>query len=152
MNKKVRITKAFKFEAGHALYGHDGLCKNIHGHGYKLFVTLIGSPITNRNDVKYGMMMDFGDLKKIINKIIVDPFDHATILNVDSPHKELADELEKRGHKIVRVNYQPTTEMILFDFVAKIQQHLPEHIQLHSLKLRETETCYAEWFASDNED
>lgn len=96
MSTKIRITKEFKFETGHALYGYDGLCKNVHGHSYKLAVTLIGIPIADENHVKYGMVMDFSDLKKIVNEIIVTPFDHATVLNVNSPHKELADSMEKR--------------------------------------------------------
>ena len=40
------------------------------------------------------MVMDFGDLKEIVNKIITKPFDHATVLNVNSPHKELADNIK----------------------------------------------------------
>ena len=63
---KIRITKKFRFEAAHALYGYDGKCKNIHGHNYKLFVTIIGKPISNQSDVKFGMVMDFDDLKKIV--------------------------------------------------------------------------------------
>lgn len=61
---KIRITKQFSFETGHALYGYDGKCKNVHGHSYKLSVTVIGIPITDTNNVKYGMVIDFGDLKK----------------------------------------------------------------------------------------
>ena len=49
---KIRITKKFEFEAGHALYGYDGKCKNIHGHSYKLWVTVIGSPIEDSSHVK----------------------------------------------------------------------------------------------------
>ena len=99
MDKVIRITKEFKFETGHALYGYDGLCKNVHGHSYKLSVTLLGTPITDPDHVKYGMVMDFSDLKKIVNKTIVTPFDHATVLNVDSPHKELADAKSKENAK-----------------------------------------------------
>ena len=95
------------------------------------------------------MVMDFSDLKKIVNTLVVKPFDHATVLNVDSPHKDLADSMEKRGHKILRVNYQPTSEMMVIDFDEKISAALPSHLQLHHLILRETETCYAEWYASD---
>ena len=51
----------------HALYGYDGLCKNIHGHSYKLFVTVQGNPINDPSHVKYGMVIDFSDLKKISN-------------------------------------------------------------------------------------
>ena len=64
----IRITKQFSFEAGHALYGYDGKCKNVHGHSYKLSVTVIGHPITDRENVKLGMVIDFGDLKKIVIK------------------------------------------------------------------------------------
>ena len=49
----IRITKKFDFETGHALYGYDGKCKNIHGHSYKLFVTVQGTPITDSSHVKY---------------------------------------------------------------------------------------------------
>lgn len=151
MDKVIRITKEFKFETGHALYGYDGLCKNVHGHSYKLSVTLLGTPITDPDHVKYGMVMDFGDLKKIVNETIVTPFDHATVLNVDSPHKELADTMESRGHKIMRVQYQPTSEMMVLDFAEKIKARLPEQLKLNHLILRETETSYAEWYASDQE-
>jgi len=149
MSNTIRITKEFKFETGHALYGYDGLCKNVHGHSYKLSVTVIGKPIEDQSHVKFGMVMDFSDLKAIVNKLIVKPFDHATVLNTNSPHKELADSMEKRGHKIMRVNYQPTSEMMVVDFAEKIAKELPEHLSLHHLILRETETSYAEWYAAD---
>ncbi len=64
----IRITKQFSFETGHALYGYDGKCKNVHGHSYKLSVTVIGSPITDRSNVKFGMVIDFTDLKKIVKE------------------------------------------------------------------------------------
>ena len=149
MNKKVRVTKQFKFETGHAIYGYDGLCKNVHGHSFKLDVTIIGQPINDPDHVKNGMVIDFGDLKTIVNKEIVQPFDHATVLNVKSPHKEIADEMESRGHKILRVSYQPTCEMMIIDFALKLKDKLPNHLKLYSLKLRETETAFAEWYADD---
>lgn len=147
---KIRITKEFTFETGHALYGHDGKCKNIHGHSYKLSVTIIGNPIKNTNDSKYGMIMDFSDLKKIIKEEIVNRFDHATIFNKNTPHLELANNLKSMGHNIVLVDYQPTSEMLVLDFADKIKKRLPNNIKLFSLKLRETGTCYAEWYANDN--
>lgn len=146
----IRITKQFSFETGHALYGYDGKCKNVHGHSYKLSVTVIGKPITDKNNVKYGMVIDFSDLKKIVKSEIVDVFDHATVFNKNTPHVELAKELEKRGHNILLVDYQPTSEMMVIDFSEKIKKHLPKNIKLHSLKLQETETSFAEWYASDN--
>lgn len=82
---KIRITKAYKFDMAHALPGHDGLCKNIHGHSYELLVTLIGEPINDQNSPKNGMVIDFKDLKKIIKDLIVDQFDHSLVLRDDTP-------------------------------------------------------------------
>ena len=147
---KIRITKQFSFETGHALYGYDGKCKNVHGHSYKLSVTVIGTPITDTSHVKLGMVIDFGDLKKIVKEDIEEVFDHATVFNKNTPHLELARELEKRGHNVILVDYQPTSENMIIDFANKIKVRLPENIALHSLKLKETETSYAEWYASDN--
>lgn len=146
----IRITKQFSFETGHALYGYDGKCKNVHGHSYKLSVTVFGRPISDTSHVKFGMVIDFGDLKKIVQEEIVDIFDHATVFNKNTPHVELAEELANRGHNVLLVDYQPTSEMMVIDFAKKIQKRLPGHISLHSLKLQETETSYAEWYASDN--
>lgn len=149
--KKIRITKAFTFETGHALYGYDGKCRNVHGHSYKLFVTVIGTPIDDSNHVKFGMVIDFGDLKTIVKEEIVDVFDHATVFNKNTPHVELAKELSDRGHSVLLVDYQPTSEMLVIDFAKKIQKRLPERIKLFSLRLQETDSSYAEWFAEDNE-
>lgn len=146
----IRITKQFSFETGHALYGYDGKCKNVHGHSYKLSVTVIGQPIMNSSNVKHGMVIDFGDLKKIVKEEIVDVFDHATVFNKNTPHVELAKELIDRGHHVILVDYQPTSEMMVIDFAQKIIKHLPGNIKLYSLKLQETETSFAEWYASDN--
>lgn len=148
---KIRVTKEFSFETGHALYGYDGKCKNVHGHSYKLAVTVIGTPISEKNAVKLGMVIDFGDLKKIVKEEVVDLFDHATVFNKNTPHLELAKELEIRGHKVILADYQPTSENMVIDFAARIKDRLPKNLHLHSLKLRETETAYAEWFGEDNE-
>lgn len=150
MQQKIRITKIFNFETGHALYGYDGKCKNVHGHSYKLFVTVIGVPIYDTSHVKYGMVIDFSDLKKIVKEEIVDVFDHATVFNQNTPHIELAHELKQRGHHVILVNYQPTSENMVIDFAKKIQSRLPQDIVLHSLKLQETESSFAEWYAEDN--
>ena len=148
---RIRITKQFSFETGHALYGYDGKCRNVHGHSYKLSVTVIGEPVSDTEHVKLGMVIDFGDLKKIVKQNIVDVFDHATVFNKNTPHIELAKELQDRGHDVILVDYQPTSENMIIDFAGMITSRLPQHIQLFSLRLQETETSYAEWFASDNE-
>lgn len=147
---KIRITKLFSFETGHALYGYDGKCKNVHGHSYKLSVTVIGEPISDTSNVKFGMVIDFSDLKKIVKEEIVDQFDHATVFNKNTPHIELANELKERGHHVILVDYQPTSENMVVDFAKKIKDRLPEAIALHSLKLQETDSSFAEWYASDN--
>lgn len=147
---KIRITKQFSFETGHALYGYDGKCKNVHGHSYKLSVTVIGSPISDNTNVKFGMVIDFSDLKNIVKSEIVDVFDHATVFNKNTPHVILAKELEIRGHNVLLVDYQPTSEMMVIDFAEKIKKRLPETIQLYSLRLQETDSSFAEWYASDN--
>ncbi len=146
----IRITKIFSFETAHVLYGYDGKCKNVHGHSYKLFVTLKGVPIDDIHHEKNGMVMDFGDLKSIVNEEIVDVWDHAIMLNALSPHQILGKDLEKQGHKVIYCNYQPTCENMLYDIAKKIKSRLPNHVQLVYLKLHETENSYGEWLAEDN--
>jgi len=149
--KIIRLTKAFTFETAHALHGYDGKCKNIHGHSYKLFVTVKGIPSEDQNDVKLGMVMDFGDLKKIINKEVVDLFDHAILLNQNSPHKGLGEKLLAEGHHVVFTDYQPSCENMILWMVDKIKAQLPQNIELVALKLHETENSYGEWLAEDNQ-
>ena len=149
--QKIRITKQFSFETGHALHGYDGKCKNIHGHSYRLDVTVIGKPVADESNPKCGMVIDFSDLKKIAKDEIVDVFDHATVFNKNTPHLELAMMLKYKGHNVLLVDYQPTTEMMVIDFAEKIKKRLPNNIKLHALKLQETATSFAEWFANDNE-
>jgi 6-pyruvoyltetrahydropterin/6-carboxytetrahydropterin synthase len=96
------------------------------------------------------MVIDFTDLKKIVKEEIVDQFDHATVFNGTTPHIELANELMTRGHHVILVEYQPTSENMVVDFSQRIISRLPEGISLFSLKLQETDSSFAEWFASDN--
>ncbi len=146
---RIRITKHFDFEAAHALHGYDGKCKNIHGHSYQLFVTVIGTPIDEKDHPKNGMVLDFGDLKRIVKTEIVDVYDHSIVLNQNSDHLDLAKRISDYSHRIVMVAYQPTSEMMLLDFAEKIKAKLPDYVALHSLKLYETNNSYAEWFADD---
>ena len=101
------------------------------------------------NLVKYGMVIDFSDLKKIVKEEVVDVFDHATVFNKNTPHKELALTLKNSGHKVILADYQPTCELLVIDFAHKIKKRLPAHISLHSLKLQETESSFANWYESD---
>ena len=145
----TRITKEFKFEMAHALKGYDGPCRNIHGHSYELKVTIAGHPITDENNPKLGMVMDFGDLKQIVRKTIVDEFDHALVLYNKMP-EALVTELKGNFERILILDYQPTSELMIVDFANRIKAELPEGISLKYLLLRETVTSYAEWFAEEN--
>ena len=146
---KIRITKEFKFETAHALMGYDGLCKHIHGHSYELFVTVIGFPIEEESNPKLGMVMDFGDLKKIVKEEVVEKMDHCLILNEKGAKAEALRKSDEMFQRVISVPYQPTSEMMLVDFAERIKPRLPDHIKLHHMLLRETVTSYAEWFAED---
>jgi len=95
------------------------------------------------------MVLDFGDLKRLVKTEVVDFFDHATIFNEGTPHKKLAEDLAKTDQRIILVPYQPTSEMMVIDIAEKISKKLPANVKLHSLRLYETNTSYAEWFAAD---
>lgn len=148
---KIRITKEFKFEAAHALMGYDGLCKHIHGHSYELLVTVIGQPIEDESNPKLGMVMDFGDLKKIVKEEVVEKMDHSLILNEKGPKAEALKQSDEMFQRVITVPYQPTSEMMLIDFAERIKPRLPKHIKLHHMLLRETVTSFAEWFADDQQ-
>ena len=145
----IRITKEFRFEMAHALLGYDGMCSNIHGHSYRLSVTLKGKSIDDDANPKNGMVMDFGELKKIVTSEIINHFDHSLVLNAATPGKD-----EILSHplfaKVIFLPYQPTCENMLADFAERISKHVRTRIELHSLCLHETENSYAEWFAEDN--
>lgn len=145
---KIRITKEFVFEMAHALLGYNGPCKNIHGHTYHLLVTIIGDILDDNSASENGMVMDFGDLKKIVFSEIIEKMDHALVLNENVP-VELIEQLST-SHKIITKPYQPTCENMLVDFANIIRCKLPDTVKLHHLLLRETITSYAEWYAEDN--
>jgi 6-pyruvoyltetrahydropterin/6-carboxytetrahydropterin synthase len=145
----IRITKEFSFEMAHALMGYDGPCRNVHGHSYGLKVTITGTPINEPNNPKLGMVMDFGDLKKIVRETVVDVFDHALVLN-SAMRASVDGQLTRQFNNVIFLDYQPTSELMVADFAARIRARLPENLKLHSVLLRETGTSYAEWHESDN--
>jgi len=150
MSLVIRVTKEFSFEMAHALRNYDGPCKNIHGHSYKLFVTLSGIPANDRDNPRIGMVIDFSDLKDIVKSQIINVFDHSVTISGEY-EKEKLDLFRRMFENIIVVDYQPTCENLVADFAARIKQNLPENVKLHNLKLYETATSFAEWFASDNE-
>ena len=133
----------------HALWNYDGPCRNIHGHSYKLFVTVIGNISDDTESPKLGMVIDYSDLKKLVQKHIIDVFDHSVVISTRASQPDI-QRVEQMFEKFYVVNYQPTCENLAADMAGRINAVLPENIQLFSLKLIETETSWAEWVASDN--
>lgn len=146
----IRLTKEFSFEAAHLLEGYDGRCREIHGHSYRLMVTIKGEPESDPDSPKYGMVMDFGLLKRIVNEQIIDRLDHSFMMRNTLQGEDIANQLGHRFTRVVLTDYQPTSENLLNDFAERLLGALPEEVELHSLRLHETATSYAEWFASDN--
>lgn len=130
--------------------GYDGACREIHGHSYRLFVTVKGEPSMDGYDPKQGMVMDFGLLKNIVNEQIISRLDHAFIMRRSEQGEELQDVLSPYYHNIVLVDYQPTCENMLADFAERLLESLPDEVELYSLRLHETATSFAEWYAEDN--
>lgn len=114
----ISVCKMFEFSAAHRLPQHDGLCKNLHGHTYKLEVE-----ITGEIDAFIGMVADFGDMKEIVTNQIIAQFDH-TLLN----------------HKFEN----PTAE-IMVERIAELLEISFEPCVLIRVRLWETPTSYAEW-------
>ena len=143
----IRITKAFKFEMAHALHGYDGLCKNIHGHSYKLFVTVKGEIKNDKGNAKDGMVLDFDVLKSIVKPEVINKYDHSLVLNANSPHSEID---LSAFEKVFFLPYQPTSENLVTDFALKIKSKLPNGVKLYKVVLSETATSFAEWNLKDN--
>ena len=146
---RIRVTKRFHFEMAHTLYEYNGLCRNIHGHSYNLEITIAGEPRNEPRHPKDGMVIDFGELKEIVKRHIVSRFDHALMVSrlVPDEQKKL---LEQTTTRLIIVDFQPTTENIVAYIAHILQQHLPAGVALFSIRLYETVTAFAEWFASDN--
>lgn len=129
----MKISKEFRWEMGHRLPFHEGLCKNLHGHSYFMIVEIEGE--LNEN----GMIIDFFDLGKAV-KPIIDQFDHAFLCwEKDALVKEF---LEKNNMKKVIVGYQSTVENICNDFTERIKNELSkiERNKFTSLTVKISET------------
>ena len=146
---RVRVTKEFHFEMAHALWNYDGACKNIHGHSYKLYITLIGDPNPDPGDHKFGMVIDFKDLKGLVKPTVVDYLDHS-LLVYKQAEGPILDEVRKMYEKVHVVDFQPTCENLVLYIAQQVQELLPGKIKLHSVKLYETATSFAEWYSEDN--
>ena len=146
---KIRITKEFDFEMAHALWNYDGACRNIHGHSYRLFVTLIGKPNSDSLDPKFGMVIDFKDLKTMVQAPVVDFFDHALVVYKEA-EGEILGSIRQMYEKVHVFEFQPTCENLVLYIVKTIQASMLPEIELQAVKLYETATSFAEWHMDDN--
>jgi len=146
----IRVTREFSFEMAHVLKGYDGPCRNVHGHSYRLFVTITGKPVNDNTSPRNGMVLDFTDLKEIVVHTIIERFDHSVVISSDFAAEKKKIMADAFGNAVI-VDYQPTCENLVTDFAGRIKSELPAGINLYSLRLCETAKSYAEWFATDNE-
>ena len=128
---KVFITKEFSFEAAHHLLNYDGACANVHGHSYKLKVTVSGNiDPANTEYANDCMIMDFKDLNKLVMNHIIHTHDHADLNDLYS---------------------NPTAEIMVIGIFNTIQYLLPKDVKLECVKLWETATSYAEYRGDSHE-
>ncbi len=144
----IRVSKIFTFEMAHALLNYEGSCRHIHGHSYRLHVTVIGEPRDAPGHPEDGMVIDFRELKAIVREHILAPFDHALALNQRTP-PALLESLKATHQKVVLLPFQPTCERLVQHFAELLQEALPPNVRLHALRLYETATAYAEWEAGE---
>ncbi|MDD3629807.1 MAG: 6-carboxytetrahydropterin synthase [Bacteroidales bacterium] len=145
----IRISKEFHFEMAHVLDGYDGLCAYVHGHSYTLIITVMGPPNNDIISPKNGMVMDFGILKDIVNKHIINSFDHSLVVNQKANWIEQVQDIDSFS-RIIKLPFQPTSENLLLHFIDIIDKQLPDNVKLVHALLRETDSSYAEWFYDDN--
>jgi len=132
----MKIAKEFRWEMGHRLPEHFGLCKNIHGHSYKMLVEFDGE--IN----EHGMIIDYYDVEKIINPII-EKLDHAFMVNQND--KIVLEFLEKMNSKKVVVDFQSTAENICLYMLNEIEKTpLPKNVNEIKVRVYETSYDYAE--------
>ena len=147
---KVSITKEFSWDMAHLLAGHEGLCKNLHGHTYKMQieVTRVAEDVIMSELNSQGMVIDFKDLKQLVKDKIVGPLDHAFMYWINSPEPlehEIAEILIKNKRKVARVNYRPTAEEMAMNFFDTLTKELvPLNLELRAVKVWETPTSFAE--------
>lgn len=136
----LTVSKEFSFEAAHMLSEHEGDCKNLHGHSYKMIVEVTG-------DVQNGMVIDFKDLKNIVKQFIIDKIDHSFIYyknsNDEFEHK-IAEVLKQGCKRIFEVDYRPTAENMSLDFYNILNREIKNMgIRVVSITLYETQTSFA---------
>lgn len=140
----MKVTKEMHFEAAHMLTGHTGRCSNLHGHSYKVQVTVCGNV-----DSDIDMVTDFSCLKDAMHSVI-DPMDHAFIYDVDACYEDLefsiANLLFANGKRVVGISGRPTAENMATLIATGVQSILTS-VQVCNVRVWETSTSFAEWRA-----
>ena len=136
----MKIAKQFRWEAAHRLPWHEGLCRHLHGHSYRMMVTLEGEP-----DAR-GLLLDFQHLKRILAPLI-DAWDHATLVAEDD--HELRRLLRQTDWRCAVLPYDTTSENLCRYVAAYLCTRAADVLRAHGVhtvhvRLQETETCYAE--------
>ena len=132
------VTKSVKFDAAHILTNHQGLCKNLHGHTYRVDVS-----VTQPDDDPRDMVIDFKDLKSVATSVICDRFDHAFIYSTASEgESEIASVVEKHGMRTVALPFRSTAENLARYFFGELKPRIPG---LTSVKVWETADSCAEF-------
>ena len=134
----ITVTKTVKFDAAHVLTNHQGLCKNLHGHTYRVDVSVAQTADDGRD-----MVIDFKDLKRIATETICDRFDHAFIYNTESSgEREIAAVVEKNGMRTVALPFRSTAENLARHFYGALK---PLVSGLSAVKVWETADSCAEY-------
>ncbi len=146
----ITVTKEFTWDMAHMLACHEGLCKNVHGHTYKMQVEVAqrsGEVLSLPKQSEDGMVIDFKKLKDIVSAYIIEPLDHAFMYWVESPdtfEHELAVLLKKHNKKIASVTYKPTAEQMAKAFLEILQKELSKYnIIVKGVAVWETPTSFA---------
>jgi len=128
----ITVTKTVKFDAAHVLTNHSGLCKNLHGHTYRVDVSASGNGSSD-------MVIDFKELKTIATEVICSRFDHAFIYNTESPGEcEIAAVVEKNGMRTVAIPFRSTAENLAKYFYEELAPKMPSNAKLDAVKVWET--------------
>ena len=134
------VTKTVRFDAAHVLTNHQGLCKNLHGHTYRVDVS-VAQPDDDARD----RVIDFKDLKRIANEVVCARFDHAFIYSTASTGEcEIAAVVEKNGMRTVAIPFRSTAENLAKLFFGELRAHVPG---LVAVKVWETADSAAEYRA-----
>lgn len=149
----MKITKRIEFDAGHRIPSHNSKCRNAHGHRYALEVTLVGDVKPVRGKTDDGMVLDFGDIKKIILETISDPWDHAFLVYEGDTKMLGALKLLGKNHKTVVLDDVPTVENLVIEAGNLLvggfrKKYHNDILRVFSIRLYETPNSWADFFPS----